>query len=269
MTTISSRRNPLVSAYRAAAARRDPDGPLLLDGEHLIAEAEAAGLPIRNLAVTPARLAADVALAAPLRARIEATGATVVTVADAVMAAMSPVRTPSGIVALADRPRTGLDEALDGPLPLVAVAIDVQDPGNLGALMRTAEAAGATGLVTCGRSADPFSWKALRGAMGSAFRLPIAPGVPTDRLFEALSRRHIRVLAAMPSGGVSLYEAPLADPLAVLVGGEGAGLDATMAARADLRVTIPMRPPVESLNVAVAGALLLFEAARQRAQHSS
>ena len=269
MTTISSRRNPLVSAYRSAAARRDPAGPLLIDGEHLIAEAAAAGLVIRTLAVTPARLAAGSPAVAALIRRVEAAGAEVATVADPVMAAMSPVRTPSGLVALADRPRIGLDAALAGDLPLVPIAVDVQDPGNLGALVRAAEAAGATGLVTCGRSADPFGWKALRGAMGSVFRLPIAAGIAESELFAALGRRAIRTLAMMPAGGVSLYDAPLNGPLAVFVGSEGAGLGDTLAARADRRVTIPMRAPVESLNVAVAGALLLFEVARRRGPHTS
>ncbi|MDE3157015.1 MAG: RNA methyltransferase [Acidobacteriota bacterium] len=261
MTTISSRRHPLVTAFRAAAARHDSAGPLLLDGEHLIAEAAAAGLTIRTLAVTPARLDA----LGDLARRVEAAGAAVVTVAGPVLAAMSPVRTPSGIVALADRPHGGLDAALSGRMPLVAVAVDVQDPGNVGALVRTAEAAGATGFLTCGGSADPFGWKALRGAMGSAFRLPIAAAVAATDLFAALERRGIRPVAMMPAGGVGLYDAPLDGPLAVLLGGEGGGLGPALAARAALQVTIPMQAPVESLNVAVAGALLLFEVARRRA----
>jgi RNA methyltransferase, TrmH family len=270
-TTINSRRNALVAEFRAAAGRRPADGsalPLLLDGEHLITEADAAGLPLRQIAVTPARLESSVAIATLVR-RLERQGVTLATVAESVMAAMSPVRAPSGLVALADPPRTGLVPALAAAVPLVVVAIDVQDPGNLGALVRASEAAGATGLVTSGHSADPLGWKALRGSMGSAFRLPMAIGVGTDDLFTALRQRDIRALAMMPAGGRPLYETPLDGPLAILVGSEGAGLDPALASRADVTVTIPMKPPVESLNVAVAGALVLFESARQRAQRSS
>jgi len=262
--TISSRRNPIVSEYRRAARAGAGGGPLLLDGAHLIADAEAAGLLIRSAAVVAARLAASAEMDRLVR-RLDGRGVPVFTVPAPVMAAMSPVRTPSGVVALADRPEGRLARALEGARPLVAAAVDVQDPGNLGAIVRAAEAAGATGLIACGRSADPYGWKALRGAMGSAFRLPIAAAVAVPDALAALRARGIRVCAAVPGRGESIYAAPLDGPVAILLGGEGAGLPAEVVAQADVRLHIPMQPPVESLNVAVAAALFLFEAARQRA----
>jgi TrmH family RNA methyltransferase len=144
------------------------------------------------------------------------------------------------------------------------MAYDVQDPGNLGAVARAAEAAGATGVFVCGRSADPFGWKALRGSMGSAFRLPIVSCPAADEAVAAVRARGLRVLALTARDGASLYDMDLRGPSALLVGGEGAGLSDDIAALTDARVSIPMRPPVESLNVAVAAAVALYEAARQR-----
>jgi TrmH family RNA methyltransferase len=146
----------------------------------------------------------------------------------------------------------------------VVVACDIQDPGNLGAIARVAEAGGASGLVAAGRCADPFGWKALRGSMGSLLRLPtVRCAAPEDEVAEA--RRHgCRIVAAVPRGGLPLFQAALKGPVAFLIGGEGPGLAPALAAGADQRVSIPMHPPVESLNAAVAAALLVYEAWRQR-----
>jgi TrmH family RNA methyltransferase len=254
--------------YREAARRRHT-GDLLLDGDHLMAEADAAGLPIRHVAIAASRWENPQDAAGSLALRLEQRGKEVAAVPASVLAALSPVRTPSGIVALAARPSASLDRLLAAPAPLLLVAIDIQDPGNLGALVRAAEAAGATGLIASGESADPFGWKALRGAMGSAFRLPIVAGTDPLDLLPRLRAHRIRTLAMMPGGGTSLYEATLQGPLAVLLGSEGQGLAPALAAAADQAITIPMRAPVESLNVSVAGALLLFEAARQRGAASA
>jgi TrmH family RNA methyltransferase len=178
------------------------------------------------------------------------------------MAAISPAATPSGVVALARRPRPRRIERRGDPLILVAEG--VQDPGNVGAMARAAEAAGASELVVSGASADPFGWKALRGSMGSAFRLPI--GV-CGSVADAIGRARTggaRVVALTVRQGKTLYDADLRGSVALVVGGEGAGLPADAVAAADEAVSIPMAPPVESLNVAVAAGIALYEAARQR-----
>jgi TrmH family RNA methyltransferase len=144
------------------------------------------------------------------------------------------------------------------------IAMDIQDPGNLGAIVRVAEAAGATGVVAAGACADPYSWKALRGSMGSALRLPVIPAPNGDGAVETARRHGCRIISTVPRGGRSLYEARLEGPLAILIGSEGAGIDQVLIDQADERVTIPMRPPVESLNTAVAAALVLYEAHRRR-----
>ena len=183
------------------------------------------------------------------------------------MAALSPVKSPSAIVALADRPQTSAGQLYAVPSPLVALAADVQDPGNLGAIVRVAEAAGATGLVAAGGCADPYGWKTLRGSMGSGLRLPILPQRDVAAAVRQARLSNCRIAALIPRGGQSLYDLDYTTPIAILIGGEGPGLPAAVVADADDRVTIPMQTPVESLNAAVATALVLYEARRQRDRH--
>lgn len=258
--TITSRRHPLVQACREARAG-GPHQPLLLDGWHLLLEGVAAQWPIDAVAigdVPPDRAASD-ALAA-----LEQAGAQIVRVTADVLQAMSPVRTPSGVVALARRPAHTLAAVFAPSPPLVLTAVDVQDPGNLGALVRAAEALGATGLVAAGLSADPFGWKALRAAMGSAFRLPLVRETAVDALVNEARTRAVQLVALVPRGGDDPASLDLTRPTCLLLGGEGPGLSPALVAGADLRLSVPMTAAVESLNVAVAGALALYDAARQR-----
>lgn len=257
---ITSRQNPLVARYRAAA-RGEAGDVVLLDGTHLVADALRAGVAIRSAAVTPAAQAR--AEVGDLVAALTRSGAQIVQVSQSVMDAMSPVRSSSGIVALADRPAHVLERIFTGAAPLVVVAVDVQDPGNLGAIARVAEAGGATGMVAAGVSADPFGWKALRGSMGSSLRLPVATATPEAAVAEA-RRRGCRVAAAVPCDGRSLYDVDFGGPVAILVGGEGQGLPLSLRECADERISIPMQAPVESLNTAVAAAVIVYEARRQR-----
>jgi TrmH family RNA methyltransferase len=259
--TIASRRNPLVERFRAVADAGRSADLILLDGVHLIEEAIGSRVPIAVLAVTPRALA--VPRVRHLVEQLDRATGDVYSVPDALLRAMSPVRAPSGLVALARRPRWTLEQATAPAPPLLVVATDVQDPGNAGAIARSAEAGGATGVVFCGASADPFGWKALRGSMGSSLRLPVVEADLPDVL-EAVHRAGSRVLATVPRGGTSMFATDLRQGVAVLLGGEGPGLSEDVIARADARISIPMRGGGESLNVAVAAALLVYEAGRQR-----
>ncbi len=263
MEPITSRQNPIVRACRALA-RGQRDHEILLEGRRLVEDALAAGVALRVVAVSARSLAERDPALDGLLARLEAARVRVVSATPAVMAAMSPVRTPSGVVALAEIAPAPLEHVFAGELPMVFILAGVQDPGNVGAVIRAADAAGATGIVTSPDTADPFGWKALRGAMGSTFRLPVAAGVEVGRAVATARLYGLRVVAAAARGGRCLDELDLAGPTAILLGREGAGLDPDAAALADERVSIPMRPPVESLNVAVSAALLAYEAARQR-----
>ena len=262
MEKVSSRQNALVKRFRALAAdpRAETDR-VLLDGTHLIEEALASGLALET--VVFADSAANGGLAALAR-RVERSGARTVTMPDTVFDAASPVQQPSGVIAIAAfRPRD-LDDVLAAQPPLVVMLDGVQDPGNVGAIVRAAEGCGATGVIAGARCAHPFGWKALRGSMGSAFRLPVAVRVKLSDAIVKMQSQGMRVLATVPRDGTPIADCDLRGPTAFLLGGEGAGLSPQLVAAADQRVTIPMKGPVESLNVAIAASLLLYEASRQR-----
>lgn len=260
MPSITSRRHPLVLTCRQARAGGD-DQPLLLDGWHLLVEARDAGLTVDAVAlgVDPPG-AAEAAVVAEL----EAGGTQVTTVSADVLQAMSPVRTSSGVVALARRPAGGLTRVFDAMPSLIVVAVDVQDPGNLGALVRAAEAAGATGLIAAGMSADPLGWKALRASMGSAFRLPLARAPDIEDVLSSARLLEVGLVVFVPRDGTPLARVDLRGPVCLLLGGEGPGLAEALLEVADVKASIPMAPAVESLNVAVAGALAVYAAAEQR-----
>lgn len=264
MLGVVTRQHSRVKRYRELA--RMPHGSgldreLLLDGLHLLFEAHASGIPIESAAFEHAVL--EQPAVRSLAEALVASGVEVLIVSRNVLEAMSPVKTPSGAVGMARRSMTTLTGALRRQPALAVLAYDVQDPGNVGALMRAAEAAGATAFVACGATADPLGWKALRGSMGSALRLPIARAGIDDALGEC-RRAGIQIAALAPRRGDAFFTTDLRAPTALLVGSEGAGLPEDVGGRADRQISVPMQPPVESLNVAVAAALVLYEAFRQR-----
>jgi TrmH family RNA methyltransferase len=256
---ISSRQNALVKRFRGVARSEYPDF-MLLDGDHLLREAIASGIRIEAVAF------ADRIDDLELMHSAERAGAEISRVSEPVLSAISPVRQPSGVVAIAVKPELSLDDVLVKSPALVVMLSDVQDPGNVGAVIRAAEGCGATGVVCSDATADPFGWKALRGAMGSTFRLPVAARQSLAGAIAAARARRLRVFATTARNGAPLPDCDLSKPAAVLFGSEGRGLPDSVADAADARITIPMQGPVESLNVAVAAALVLYEAARQRRQ---
>jgi RNA methyltransferase, TrmH family len=263
MKTIASRQNPLVREFRDLASTPDP-ARLLLDGAHLVREAQRAGAAIRIVAVAASKLERDTEEGALARA-LATSGTEVVTASDQVLDAMSPVRTPTGIVAIAERtPATPAE--ICRTAGFVLAAIDVQDPGNLGSLIRAAEAGGVTGVLVTGASAHPFSWKSVRGSMGSVLRLPVASVSPVEALLSCMRKLGLHIVAAVPTQGVAPEQVQWTGKVGLLLGGEGPGLSPDVIAASDERVTIPMASPVESLNVAVAGGILVY-AARQQRQH--
>jgi len=255
---IRSRSNPLVRRLRALKEKAGGE-LMLLEGPKLVAEALASGVEVVEAAASPRGASGDAGVVGALRAR----GVPVRLVDDGVLASLSEVETSQGLLALARRPAFA-EERIYAGTPLVLVAAGIQNPGNLGALLRTAEAAGATGAYLTDGAADPFSWKALRGSMGSAFRLPHRRRLTTADALARLEAHGVSVLAADPGGAKRHDEADLRRPIALLLGPEGAGLAPAVRARASASVAIPMTRGVESLNVAVAAGVLLFEAARQR-----
>jgi TrmH family RNA methyltransferase len=253
-----------VKRYRELARNSPTNGlerELLLDGAHLLIEAHKSHVPIESAAFEQAAL--DDPEIKALAERLMAGGADIFIVSRKTLESMSPVRTPSGVIGIARRTLPSLTDALRSPRALVVVAHDVQDPGNVGGIMRTAEAAGATAFVATASTADPLGWKALRGSMGSALRLPIARAEIRDVL-RSLRDADIRTCALVPRDGLPLFDTDFRKPCALILGSEGAGVPDDVLRQVDTRITIPMHHPVESLNVGVAAALVLYEAFRQR-----
>jgi TrmH family RNA methyltransferase len=264
MQTVSSRQNPIVRAYRHLANEPDPSGArLLLDGAHLVGEARAASLRFESVAAAVSHLAAATEEGA-LAHELERDGVDVVAVDDRVFSAMSPVHTPSGIVAIAHRHPTTGAAIFERARLFALVVADVQDPGNLGSLLRVAEAGGATGVIVCGESANPFSWKAVRGSMGSVLRLAIVRSQSLEQTMTEIRKAGANTIAAVPRDGRDPDAVDWSGRIALLLGGEGPGLDPRVVAECDQRVSVPMAPPVESLNVAAAGAILVYAARRMR-----
>lgn len=266
MEAISSRHNPIVKSFRACA-RANGDGDVILEGSRLIHDALSAGVRLRTVAFGSGRVESPDPDTRMLLAALRESGARVVSASPAVMAALSPVRTPSGVVAIAEYHPLPLERTLGSPPQLVLALVGLQDPGNVGAVIRAADAAGATGVIACEQTANPFGWKALRGAMGSTFRIPVAVSQPVAAVVAAARGQGLRVLCAAPRRGRSLHAMDLTRPTIVLLGGEGAGLDEDVERLADERLSIPMRDSVDSLNVAASAALIVYEAYRQRHGH--
>jgi TrmH family RNA methyltransferase len=257
---IRSRSNAVVRRFRALKERSAAD-LALLEGTKLLEEALAAGAIVTEVAASPR--AGRGARGRALLQALERRGVPVRFMDEDVLGSVSEAETSQGLLALARRPAFA-EEALFGAHPLLLVAVGIQNPGNVGALLRAAEAAGASGAYLAEGCADPFSWKALRGSMGSAFRLPHRRRVDARETLRRLEARGVATVAAVASAEARYDEADLVRPVALVVGSEGSGLDEGLAAAASARVAIPMRGGVESLNVAVAAGILLFEAARQR-----
>lgn len=266
MRSITSRQNPLVTRFRALADTADPTGArVLLDGVHLVRDARESGHTFEIAAVSSSRLDSD-SEESQLATSLEQSGVEVVQSPDDVFAAMSPVRTPSGIIAIANRRPTSASEICAVEDASILVAMDVQDPGNVGALIRTGEAGGMTGMFICGASANPFSWKAVRGSMGSVLRLPVVGGMSAASVMTCLRSGHIRTIAAVPRGGEDPDTIDWRGRVALILGGEGAGVPEAITHSCDALVSIPMAARVESMNVAAAGAVLVYAARRKRQQ---
>jgi len=254
-TPITSRDNPIFKRLKklaeSARARREAR-MTLLDGEHLLAAyLDAGGQP--HTLVRAASF--DAGKLAPLTARCSRAKAIVLP--GALFAELAPVATPTGLLAEA----AWLNLPAIAATPLVIVLEDIQDPGNLGAMLRTGAAAGATLAVLSKGCHDPWSPKALRGGQGAQFVLPLAQGVDVPAWCAQFKGQSLALALAEDR---SVFSSDLTGPLAFIVGNEGAGLSDEVRAAATATVQIPMPGKMESLNASAALAIAVFEAVRQR-----
>lgn len=260
---ITSRKNPLVMKYRQAQAGKLATW-FVVEGPRLLVEALRANVALDSVLVeegTPR----DAELSALLHER----GLTVVEVTRSVLEVATDAVSPQGTVALAQVPAWSVEDVFgSAETPLLLVAAGVQNPGNLGSLVRSAEAFGADGVIALAGSAQPFRPAVVRGAMGSTFRMPTLHGWSNDQLCEQLARRHVTSIALVPRDGEPLDEASLAGPIALVVGSEAHGIDASLVERCTRLVSIPQSATVESLSVSNAAAIALYELMRRRRERA-
>lgn len=255
--TLTSAANPLLKAVRRAVLRGRPteDGCCVAEGFHLLEEALRSDCRVKAVLASESvrdSVAAHVQGLKRLR---------VIMVPEPLLRSIASTETTQGVISLVQTPVWTLDQALRGNT-LVIVLDGVQEPGNAGAIVRSAEAFGASGIVLLKRSVHPLNPKSVRASAGSIFRLPCVYGMEESLLRAALDQRRVKIFAAIPSAGVASPEADLTGKCALVIGSEGRGIGAELE-----RSSSPLRIPttrVESLNAAVAAGILLYEAHRQR-----
>jgi RNA methyltransferase, TrmH family len=239
---------------------RERRGLALAEGVRLVEEALAAGVPLRGAAVSPALEGSP--RGAELKSALVARGVPLLEVAAAELDGLADTEHPQGVVAVVEPPRWSLADLPSTPGAVVLALDAVQDPGNVGAVLRAALGLGAAGVVALKGTAELTNPKVLRGSMGSVFRLP-AVATDADAFVAWAAERGIELWVAAADGEpIERGARAQRPPLALVLGNEGAGVGPALAAAARRRVSIPLAGPVESLNVAVAAGILLYEVTR-------
>ncbi len=278
---LTSRENHWLKKFRVAlrTGAGDPSGYVGVEGVRLVEDALRSRLPIEAVLISVAgekhlerlRPCLESAAAAPIR---------ILRTTNRLFAAVTDTESPQGIAALVKPDAVSFDDLLRAAglrAPLLVTLVAVQDPGNVGTILRAAEAFGATGAATCSfensGTANPHSPKALRASAGSSLRLPILHAVGISIFLTQLRLARVKIYAATASAAqtgalpiLSPWEANWRDPVAFLIGNEGAGLPDEIERSADALLRIPISKSVESLNAGLAAAVLLYEAARQRSR---
>jgi RNA methyltransferase, TrmH family len=262
---IEGRHNALVKELRQAFARaeRAADGSCAIEGIRIVEEAIRSGLQFRAIFFKESAQNLAERLLPQIGANVDT-----LLLPDKLFDDSVPTETPQGVAALARLKKFSLEDVLErlqvGP---VMVLVGLQDPGNLGTIVRSAEAFGSAGVVLGEGTVSPLNSKVIRASAGSLFRLPVIVGQKSGGLEEIsakLRAQGVRLIATSSHKGTPLDQANLIGNAAVFVGSEGAGLPRAVLAQAGELITIPHTPQVESLNAGVAGSIVLYEAARQR-----
>lgn len=259
---ITSANNPLVKRVRALGDRRQRarEGAFVVEGIQPVWQAVEAGAVVEMLLVAPELLRGS-----PAEAMVdgqEAAGVRVARLSAELFGRISDRDGPSGLAAIVASRLLSVDELEVGPDAVVVVLVDVANPGNLGTVLRTADAAGAAALVLAGSTADPFAPASVRASMGALFAVPVARASTVDEVLAWAGGSGIAVVTTSGAAPLAHWEAAYKRPLALVLGSERDGLAAGVLARGDLAVRIPMTGTAESLNLGVAVGILLYEILR-------
>jgi TrmH family RNA methyltransferase len=231
------------------------DGLIAIEGDHLIEEAQRSGLRFDTLFLREDRISQNIL---PVAGTVK-----ILTVAADVFDHACATESPQGIAALVEAPRWTLESLLQTGSPRLVILAGLQDPGNVGTIIRSAEAFAATGVLLTPGGASPWNQKALRASAGSSFRLPIV-SLPNTAQLRRLLQKQIPVYACVAGTGTSVFEADLRGPTAFVIGNEGAGIPEEILPFCTGTLHVPCPGNVESLNAAIAASILLYEASRQR-----
>jgi RNA methyltransferase, TrmH family len=258
---VAGRHNALLKELRRAFARGEltREGCCAIEGVRIIEEAIRSGLRFRAVFFSKGAQGKGTRLLPQIGAHVET-----LLLEDELFAGAVPSETPQGVAALVHCKQFSLDDILARAQagPVLAIA-GIQDPGNLGTIVRSAEAFGAAGVILGEGTVSPFNPKVVRASAGSLFRMAVVQAA-LKATIPALRQRGLRLVATSSHKGTALYETNLSRPLALFIGSEGAGLPRDLAGEMDEFITIPHAPRVESLNAGVAASIVLYEAARKR-----
>src|SRR5262252_8498925 len=264
---IEGRHNAGVKELRQAFTRseRTDAGDVAIEGLRIVEEAIRSGLKFRAFFFRESAQGMAERLLPQIGSHVET-----LLLPDKIFDGAVPSETPQGVAALVRLREFSLDDILErmqvGP---AAVVVGLQDPGNLGTILRSAEAFGSAGVILGDGTVSPFNSKVIRASAGSIFRLPVVLSKAdggVDSVITKLRSQSVRLIATFSHKGTPLDQARLTEPSAIFVGSEGSGLPRNLMAQVDELVAIPHVPQVESLNAGVAGSIVLYEAARQRRQ---
>lgn len=262
---VEGRHNALIKRLRQAFAHAEltDEGDCAIEGVHVVEEAIRSGLRFRTILFRESAQALAARFLPQIGSHVET-----LLVPERIFDNTVPSESPQGVAALVRLKEFSLDDLLErielGP---IVVIVGLQDPGNLGTILRSAEAFGTAGVILGEGTVSRFNSKVIRASAGSLFRLPVVSAKAAgglDAIVAELRAKQVRLLATSSHKGTSLDQAALTSPLAIFIGGEGAGLPKSVMSHMDETIAVPHSPRVESLNAAVAASIVLYEAARQR-----
>jgi len=262
---VVGRQNPRVSYLRRLGNRRfrDQEKKFIVEGARFVWEALNSAWPVEMLVYT-CKIIGNQRGEACLEIA-SGRGISIIEMEENLFSKLSGTDTPQGLMAVVRQRETIPQDLQAADMPDLLVVVDgVQDPGNLGTIVRSADAAAASGVIVLKGSADVYNPKALRATMGSIFHVPVLQDYSSNEVMSYLKLRQIKTIAGDPYGGKAVYDSDLTVPCALVVGNEARGAGTAVMEKVDERVRIPMPGKAESLNVAISTAILLYEAIRQR-----